>query len=167
MHATLTPTDPVGEHPALVRRLVGPAETLVVAVWASEDEARAAAAGGEVWQVADHHQGPASAEQPVAAQVTVFRGPRSAQQVAADIRAGRESLWPALHDTPGLVDVLVLRADDGGFVVVGTTTGAEHFAEVNRRVMSTTLLPGEDPTLLAGPDRLESYVVTSSTGGAR
>jgi hypothetical protein len=168
MYATLTPTDPATGTPELLRRLTdGGRKSLVLALWASEDEARAAAGEATVWEVADHRRG-VSHDRPVAAvQATWFHGPRSAEQVAAAERGGRERLWPALQDMDGLVDVLVLVAPDGASVVLGAATDARHFADINRRIMSTELLPGEDPALLTGPDRIETYAVERSTAGVR
>jgi hypothetical protein len=51
--------------------------------------------------------------------------------------------------------------------VLGAATDARHFAEISRRIMSTELLPGEDPALLTGPDRIETYAVEQSTAGVR
>jgi hypothetical protein len=168
MYATLTPTAPATGTPELVRRLTdGGRRPLVLALWPSEDEARAAADGATVWEVAAHQRG-VSVDRPAAAvQVTWFHGPRSAEQVAAADRGGRDRLWPALRDMDGLVDVLVLVAPDGASVVLGATTDSRHFAEINRRIMSTELLPGEDPALLTGPDRIETYAVERSTAGVR
>jgi hypothetical protein len=73
---------------------------------------------------------------------------------AAD-RGGRERLNPAIRDVDGLVGVLVFRSADHRMVVVGTATGMETHAEVAERIAHTELLPGEDPALLPGPDRLQ------------
>ena len=40
-------------------------------------------------------------------------------------------------------------------LTITLATAAEHFEEIQRRVMTTELLPGEDPALLGGPDRVE------------
>ena len=167
MYATLTPGDPTTGAPVVLRRLVDNTgeQAMTLALWRTEHDA--AAAGGAVWTVIDHHSGRAADATPVAAQVTWFHGPRSAEQVAADTRAGRERLWPAVQDAEGLVDVIVLQATDGASVVVGSATDAEHFAEVTRRIMSTTLLPGENPALLTGPDRLETYRLETATRSPR
>ena len=166
MYATITSDAPVGGSPVLARRLTAGREPLTVAVWATQDEARAAADGGTVWTVEDHTKGLSADEPPAATQVTWFHGPRSDAHVAAARRGGRERLWPALHDLEGLVDVLVLVAPDGGSVVFGSATSADVFEEVQRRVMSTTLLPGEDPALLTGPDRIETYAAETLVAGA-
>ena len=51
--------------------------------------------------------------------------------------------------------MLVLRSADDRIVVVGTSTSLETHREVQERIARTPLLPGEDPALLPGYDRLE------------
>ena len=178
MHATLTrdPGEDLGEYGdagggavVLVRRLAaspGRAATCL-RVWGAEEDARRAAGGEPVWEVLDHHRGRCAGEEPTAVQATWFDGPRSAEQVAADARAGRERIWPAVADADGLVDVLVLGGADGASVVLTSVTAAEHLEEHVRRIMSTELLPGEDPALLGGPDRVEVLRVVPARAGAR
>src|SRR5206468_3385958 len=72
---------------------------------------------------------------------------------AAD-RGGRERVHPAVRDVEGLVGVLVLRSADERIVVVATSTALETHTEVGDRIMRTELLPGEDPALLPGYDRI-------------
>jgi hypothetical protein len=112
-----------------------------------------------VYEVRHVGDGPAADEPPAVAQLTWFDGPRSEAQAAADERAGTERLWPAVCDTPGLGRSLALVGDDRAHVHVGLATGTEVLDEVQRRIMSTELLPGEDPALLGGPDRIDVCTV--------
>ena len=100
------------------------------------------------------------------AQLSYFDGPRSAELIAASERAGRERIAPAVLADPQLQDEMialyVLRQPDGGEVVVviaKTEAGLYRGRDV---IMSTELLPGEDPALLPGPDRVEIYEVVDS-----
>lgn len=159
-----------------MRQLGGPGGVFV-SVWATREDAelapeRTAARRGSprpfalvhdgVYEVRQGGDGPAYDEEPTVAQLTWFDGPRSEAQAAADERAGSQRLWPAVRETPGLVRSLALVADDRSYVHVGLATEAEVLDEVQRRVMATELLPGEDPALLGSPDRID--VCTVLTG---
>jgi hypothetical protein len=141
--------------PVLRRRLADPTGRPVLEVCLWPDEPRARATGAEVWEVAAHLLGRSVGEQPVVGQVVRFDGPRDAAAVAASRRAGLERIWPAVRDLDGLVDTLVLVRPDGAELVLSSATSADHFARAGERIMATALLPGEDPALLAGPDRIE------------
>jgi hypothetical protein len=149
--------------PVLRRRLAdaGGRPVLDLCLWADEQAARAT--GAEVWQLYMHEVGRSVGEPPVVAQLVRFDGPRGAAAVAASRRAGTERIWPAVRDLDGLVDVLVLERPDGAELVLTFATSVEHFARAGERIMSTDLLPGEDPALLTGPDRLEVLHVVPST----
>ena len=170
--------DLVAGHPGFceawsMRQLGGPRGTLV-SLWATRTDAELASErsaerrGGprpfalvhdRVYEVRQVGEGPACDQQPSVGQLTWFDGPRSEAQAAADERAGTDRLWPAVADTPGLVRSLALVADDRSSVHVGLATGAEVLDEAQRRIMSTELLPGEDPALLGGPDRIDVCTV--------
>lgn len=96
------------------------------------------------------------------AQLTFFDGPRSPELVAAGDRAARERIQPAMA-AAGMNGELVanytLRQPDGGEVVITITTTAAGLDRGGEVVMGTELLPGEDPMLLPGPDRIERYEV--------
>ena len=100
------------------------------------------------------------------AQVTFFDGPRSAEVVEASERAGRERLTPAIEADPALRDELVslhvLRQPGGAEIVVGITRTRAGLERIREVVRGTELLPGEDPALLPGPDRVEVYEVIES-----
>lgn len=154
MHATVRTPDP--DRPPgtpLLRRVLadpGGRAVLEVCLWADEPPPDEPA-----WQVFAHHLGRAAGAQPVAAQLVRFDGPRAARAVAASRRAGTDRIWPAVRDLDDLVDVLVLERPDGAELVVSCATSAEHFARAGERIMATALLPGEDPALLPGPDRID------------
>ena len=90
-------------------------------------------------------------------QVVTFDGPRSAQWAAAEQRAGNDRIWPAVRDIVGLNRILLLRADDNATLTVLLADGAAAIDEAVRAIMATSLLPGEDPALLTGPDRVAVY----------
>ncbi len=100
------------------------------------------------------------------AQLTYFDGPRSAELSAASDHAGRDRLQPAIEADPQmqreLVSLLVLRKDDGSQVVIAVTQTEAGLTRAREVIMSTELLPDEDPALLSEPDRVEIYGVVES-----
>lgn len=94
------------------------------------------------------------------AQLTYFDGPRTPEQVAAHDFAGRERIRPAVSKLGYHFRVYVLRRDDGSQVVVSIADSEQALLDAQKAIMSTELLPGEDPALLPGPDRIELYPVT-------
>jgi hypothetical protein len=162
----------VTSHPGLLgaitfRQFAGQAGVCLT-LWDTEADAAAfagqyaelAALPGEVYQVVDAGAGPAAAQAPTYARLMYFDGPRVPEQAAAEDLAGRERIWPAIRNLSGLVGAYVLRGRDLGSVVITLTTSAETLDATARAVMSTELLPGEDPALLPGPDRIEIHHVT-------
>ena len=97
------------------------------------------------------------------AQLAFFEGPRSPELVAAMDRASVERIEPAILNDPfarsELIANYVLRQPDGGAVMVTITRTEAGLRRGQEVVMSTELLPGEDPALLPGPDRVEIYDV--------
>ena len=71
-----------------------------------------------------------------------------------------QRIWPAIHGLSGLVGVYVLRGGDLSSVVVTLATSVETLDAAQRAVMATELMPGEDPALLPGPDRVEIHRIT-------
>jgi hypothetical protein len=141
----------------------------VVTLWNHREEADSAAdrrvPGPVTWldsgsyEVVATNDGVAAGRPPSYAQVTWFDGPRSPVQVAADDWAGRERIWPAVSAVAGSVGAWILRADGRGMVVVAFATSIGTFEQIQRAIMGTELLPGEDPALLAGPDRQDIHRV--------
>jgi hypothetical protein len=134
--------------------------SLVLRMWQDEDDARAAAGDKPVWTLAYHYAGPDVSKPASIAHVVWFDGPRSEEQAAAERRAGDERIWPAVQDVTGLVDVVVLKLPDNAVTVLSFFTSPAAVQEHVRRVMSTELLPGENPDLLPGPDRIETFTVS-------
>ena len=62
-----------------------------------------------------------------------------------------------MRDIAGLNRLLVLRAEDNATLTVLLAEGRGPIDEAVRAIMSTSLLPGEDPALLTGPDRVAVY----------
>ncbi|WP_051943008.1 hypothetical protein [Streptacidiphilus rugosus] len=91
------------------------------------------------------------------ATVLVFEGPRDAARAAAEERASTARLTPATSAVPGVVATLRARRADNGVLVVLLAESVEALDEASRAALSTPLLPGEDPSLLAGPDRIDLY----------
>ena len=96
------------------------------------------------------------------AQLTSFDGPRSPEPVAADDFAARERIVPAISELDHSYRVYVLRRDDGAQVVVSIADTEQALLDTQKAIMTTDLLPGEDPALLPGPDRIELYPVVAA-----
>ena len=149
------------------RQLAGPAAVFLT-LWDTEDSAtrfpgpRPGPAGlpGHIYEVAEVQQGPAVAQAPAYARLLYLDGPETPEQAAAADLAGRQRIWPAIRGLSGLASVYVLRRRDLGSVVITLATSIETLDAAERAVMSTELLPGEDPALLPGPDRIEIHHVT-------
>jgi hypothetical protein len=92
------------------------------------------------------------------AQLTYFN-PRTPAQVAADEFAARERIVPLMDDFD--VRVYVLRRDDGSQVVVSLADSEETLIAAQKAILNSKPLPGEDPELLVGADRVEIYPVIS------
>lgn len=109
-----------------------------------------------VYRVVDVHS---ASDAAAVAQVTWFDGPRGADQSAAELRAGRERIWPAVRDLDGIGTTYVLMAGDRALVVVGLAASIEAIERTRAAIDATELLPGEDPALLPGPDRVDLHRV--------
>jgi hypothetical protein len=90
-------------------------------------------------------------------QVVAFAGPRTAEWATAEEFAATHRLGPVTKQVGGLVAVLRARAADNATLVVVLAESAEAIDAQVEAVMATTLLPGEDPALLTGPDRIARY----------
>jgi hypothetical protein len=94
------------------------------------------------------------------AQLTYFDGPRTAEQIAADDFAVRERIVPAVSALGHRFRVYVLRREDGSQVVVSIADTEQALLDAQKAIIGSELLPGENPALLPGPDRVELYPVT-------
>jgi hypothetical protein len=90
-------------------------------------------------------------------QVVEFFGPRTEEWVAAEQRASTGRLGPATLGIDGIVSVLRLRAADNAYLVVILAESMDVFDAAQQAIMSTELLPEEDPALLTSPDRISFY----------
>ena len=97
-------------------------------------------------------------------QLTYFDGPRTPEQVAAGDRAGRERIAPAVLGVPGMVGAYLCRRDDGSEVVIMIAETEQALLDAQQAAMATALLPGEDPAMLTGPDRIEIYPLRQGFG---
>ncbi|TWP53777.1 hypothetical protein FKR81_03205 [Lentzea tibetensis] len=93
------------------------------------------------------------------AQLTYFDRPRTPEQLAAADFAAQERIKPAATSVPGNIRTYVLRRPDGSEVVVSIAESEQALIDTQKAIMSTSLLPGEDPALLPGADRVEMYPV--------
>ena len=98
------------------------------------------------------------------ARMTFFDGPRSPELIAAGDRGSRERIEPALAARPDILNDVVatyeLRQPNGGMVMVVIANHLESLDNAVEVIRSTPLLPDEDPALLPGPDRVETYDVS-------
>ncbi|WP_236796927.1 hypothetical protein [Amycolatopsis sp. GM8] len=133
----------------------------VVAFWPSRDRADAALTsppGDWTWldaKVCRVDFTGSAPGRPRYAQLTWFDGPRREDVAEAELRGGRERIWPAVSKIDGIGDCYVLRGDDLSGLVLGFADSVETIEAAQRTVMSTELLPGEDPAMLPGPDRMD------------
>ncbi len=114
----------------------------------------------DVYEVAFDWQGTAAGERPGAASIFWFDGPLSDERVAAARRAIDERIVPAIAGVPGTVRTLDLwDPATRSAVTVSIATSPEVLDATETAVMSTELLPGEDPALLPGASRIDTYRV--------
>ena len=127
-----------------------PGRGTAVALWTDEP-----ATDGRVYRVTDEMRGRASGRSPLFAQVTWLNGDGDPTRADAAERGGRDRIWPAVREIESIVDTFALRSADDRLVIVGLATGRETYEQVERAIMSTELLPSEDPALLPGHDRID------------
>lgn len=150
-----------------LHRLAG-ADELVLSLWAAQRAEDDPAA--EWYEVDSEHPGGDRDQEPKVAALVWLTGPMSAPVLAAVRRASADRIAPRLADHRGTVRSLVLwQPEQRQMLVVVLATSVEALEDGHRVIMSTTLLPGEDPALLRGADRVDLYRVLSATtvGGAR
>jgi hypothetical protein len=101
-------------------------------------------------------------------QITTFDGPRGRDLVEASERAGRDRVAPLVEANPrlrqGLIGGLRALAPDGAECFVALAHDAESLDLLGQVVMTSELLPGEDPALLPGPDGSTRYEVAGLVG---
>jgi hypothetical protein len=133
---------------ALVGRPLAPGDGIMLAGWPEGGPGR--------YHVIEHRPG-RSAGPATYMQVVEFSGPHSEEWVAAEQRAAADRLGPATIGIDGIVSVTRMRAADNAYIVVVLAESMDAFDVALQAIMSTELLPGEDPELLGGPDRISFY----------
>lgn len=151
---------------ALALRPMDQQQPILVSVWDAVDDADEAAitARGQDYADATFEAAASVGERPAYGQLVFFDGPRPQAEADAIDRANRERIAPAVRDIPGNVGAYLGRAPDGSFAVVPLMTSLQAIEDCQRAIMSTSLLPGEDPATLTRPDRIQiSWVLAASS----
>jgi hypothetical protein len=108
--------------------------------------------------------GPAADGPAAAATVVWFDGPMSPARHAAAEFGYRERIAPALAAVPGHVRTLTLwRERDAASCAVNLAVDLPALEACGAAINATELLPGEDPALLTGPDRVDIHHTTAHT----
>jgi hypothetical protein len=151
---------------------IGSRRGFSVTLWDSREDAEAASGRTQevmgprpftldfdgVYEVLADHAGLATVAEASVAQVLWFDGPLSAAQVDAMRRAGEERIQPAVDKVSGHAGTYVLcHTEDSAVVVIVLATSTDALNRIAEAALSTCLLPGEDPALLTGADRIELY----------
>jgi len=144
--------DPLG---AVVARPLTPGDGIMLAAW-PDGSAPADRDGRTSYHVVDSRPG-RGAGPATYLQVVTFEGPRTDAWVEAEERAATGRLWPATRDIAGIVRVIRARRPDGGLVVAVLAESVDAIDESVRTILSTALLPDEDPALLTPPDHVGLY----------
>jgi hypothetical protein len=71
--------------------------------------------------------------------------------------ADERRLWPATREITGLIRFLRFRGADNATILVILAETADAIDAGIKAVMSTSLLPDENPALLTDPDRIGIY----------
>ena len=137
--------DPLG---ALVGRPLAPGDGIMLVGWPEGRPGR--------YHVIETRAG-RSAGPATYMQVVEFFGPRTEEWVAAEQRASASRLGPATLGIGGIVTVMRLRGADNAYLLVILAESMDAFDAAAQAIMTTELLPGEDPALLTGPDRISFY----------
>ncbi|HWM04687.1 MAG TPA: hypothetical protein VNP92_20310 [Actinophytocola sp.] len=142
----------------LALRRLGGWEEVEVSLWTTREQAEADPTA-EWYEVSLDQPGTAT-EPATTAALVWFDGPLSDELLAAANRASRERIGPAMADHPGAVRSLLLwQPDRRAQLSVVLATSIESIEDGQRKIMSMELLPGEDPALLPGANRVDIYRV--------
>ena len=134
---------------------------LVLSVWPTREEA-AADRTAEWYVLEDVAPGGDRDARPEITALVSFDGPLSDPVHQAIQRANTERIGPSLVDHAGSVRALVLwQPERRAVLVVVLALSVEAIEDAQRVMLSTELLPGEDPALLREPDRVDLYRVSS------
>lgn len=151
---------------AYILRPMDQQQPVLVTVWEAAADADLAAitAGGQDFVSGTFHDADTVGEPAAYGQLVYFDGPRSQAEADAIDRANRERIAPAVRSIAGNLGAFVGRNPDGSLVVVALTTSLQAIEDSQRALMSTELLPGEDPAQLTGPDRIQlAWVLSASS----
>ena len=166
--------DTIAGHPGFaglyaLRQVDDDRAATLLTLWDTEEDARrasertAAQLGArpmeldfdEVYEVEDDWHGASADEAPTAAQLISFDGPISQERADAARFASRERISPLMATFPGAVRAIALwHSATRSMVVLSLATSLQALDEGNKVIMSSELLPGENPELLSDPDRL-------------
>ena len=147
---------------ALVATPMGLGPGTAIALWDDGQDAAAAPSGqagavtlgpGHAYEV-DVRKAGAGTGRARYLQLLTFDGPQDAEWAAAYDRVGEHRIWPAVRDVPGIVEFLGGRTADGARFGVTAAESVEALEAAAAAILSTELLPGEDPADLTGPDGL-------------
>jgi hypothetical protein len=161
MYATFDTRSPaeLATEPAFVEAYallrLGDNQTRTLALWSATTDPTA-------YEVEADQPGAAADRPATAATVLWFDGPLSPARIAAARFGYRERIAPALATVPGHVRTLVLQRErDAASCVVGLAVDLPALEAGGAAVTTTELLPGEDPALLTGPDRVDVHHTTA------
>jgi hypothetical protein len=151
---------------------VGRSRCTLVSLWpthAGAQAAREAVPGdlgtvvrSDIYEVAYEVAGGSAAATPQAAALLDFDGPISAARAAAAERGFADRIRPVLERLPGCVRVLSLwQPEAAAQAVLNLADSLDALSAAERAVNTTALLPGEDPALLGGPDRVTIHTVAA------
>lgn len=97
------------------------------------------------------------------AQLVIFDGPQSPELLAAAELADTRRIRPLIEANARINQDIVARYDlsqpDGGRAMLIVTGSEATLDALTELVMTSELVPGEDPALLPGPSRAERYTV--------
>jgi len=155
-----TGNPPEGAREARTYRRLAADDELTVSLFDTQDEA-AADPTAEWYEVESDHPG-AGSPGDVAA-FLYFDGPISDDVHRAAERAHRERIAPAMRTQAGASRALVLWQPQRRTSLVVSTADSVESIEAGQRLIATMeLLPGEDPALLPGPNRIELFRAVAS-----
>lgn len=144
---------------ALVAGPLGIGPGAVIAFWTDDDAPTAGGTAGPVtvgpgipYEIDAHWAGTSTGPARYL-QLTTFAGRADAWCAAFD-RSGPERIRPAVQDIPGLVGTIAGSASGGGRVAITLADSVESLEACAVAILSSELLPWEDPAHLTGPDAL-------------
>lgn len=139
-----------------LRRLAG-AEDLLVSLWATQADA-AADPTAEWYEVEQDRPGANAGDPAEVVSVVYFDGPLSPELRAAAVWADEERITPVMREHPGGVRHLRLwQPERRAMVYLVHATSTESLERGQQVITEMELLPGEDPALLPGADRVEVF----------